>query len=100
MGWIKKPQFWSIIIAFLLVSSPAIFAGWGNFGLDLLDVNQIVVEGNTMFAATGVTKCDFLNGVRFVQGGAVTHSLVVRSKSGTERFIRTNHYFDKQPDYT
>ncbi len=65
----------------------------------ILKMNDLIKGDNTMFAATGVTKCDFLNGVRFVQGGAVTHSLVVRSKSGTERFIRTNHYFDKQPDY-
>jgi fructose-1,6-bisphosphatase II len=66
----------------------------------ILKMGDLVKGKDTMFAATGVTKCDFLNGVRFVQGGAVTHSLVVRSKSGTERFIRTNHYFDKQPDYT
>ena len=65
----------------------------------ILKIDDLVKGDNTMFAATGVTKCDFLNGVRFVQGGAVTHSLVVRSKSGTERFIRTNHYFEKQPDY-
>jgi fructose-1,6-bisphosphatase II len=65
----------------------------------ILKMEDLIKGDNIMFAATGVTRCDFLNGVRFIQGGAVTHSLVVRSKSGTERFIRTNHYFDKQPDY-
>ncbi len=66
----------------------------------ILKLEDLIKGGNTMFAATGVTKCDFLNGVRFVQGGAVTHSLVVRSKTRTDRFIRTNHYFDKKPNYS
>jgi len=66
----------------------------------ILKLEDLIKGGNTMFAATGVTKCDFLNGVRFVQGGAVTHSLVVRSKSRTDRFIRANHYFDKKPNYS
>jgi len=55
---------------------------------------------NIMFAVTGVSRSPFLEGVNFRPGGAVTHSLVLRSKSGTLRFLRTEHFFDKEPDYT
>ena len=53
-----------------------------------------------MFAATGVSRSDFLDGVMFKPGGAVTHSVVFRSKSGTIRFLKTEHSFEKAPDYT
>ena len=55
--------------------------------------------GNVMFAATGVTNGDFLKGVRFTSHGATTHSLVMRSKSGTVRFIETQHRFRGKPNY-
>jgi fructose-1,6-bisphosphatase II len=52
-----------------------------------------------MFAATGVTFGDFLNGVRFFSGGAYTQSIVMRSKSRTLRTIDTTHYFEFKPKY-
>jgi fructose-1,6-bisphosphatase/sedoheptulose 1,7-bisphosphatase-like protein len=52
-----------------------------------------------MFAATGVTTSDVLQGVQFVPGGAVTHSIVMRSKSGTVRRITAHHRFDRKPVY-
>jgi len=52
-----------------------------------------------MFAATGVTSGDFLKGVRFFSGGAETHSVVMRSKTGTVRYIQSTHKFDKKPAY-
>ena len=52
-----------------------------------------------MFAATGVTNGDFLNGVRFFGDGARTHSVVMRSKSGTVRYIEIEHHFDRKPNY-
>jgi fructose-1,6-bisphosphatase II len=55
--------------------------------------------GDVMFAATGVTTSDFLRGVRFTGDGAVTHSLVMRSKTGTVRFIETQHHFRHKPNY-
>jgi fructose-1,6-bisphosphatase II len=55
---------------------------------------------NIMFAATGVSHSDFLEGLLFRPGGAVTSSVVFRSKSGTIRFLKTEHFFDKTPDYT
>src|ERR1700720_1105967 len=46
-----------------------------------------LAKGDVMFAATGVTSGTMLQGVRRVPGGAVTHSMVMRSKSGTGRII-------------
>lgn len=54
---------------------------------------------NIMLAATGVTEGDMLKGVRYTATGAFTHSIVMRSKSGTIRFISTEHHFEKDPDY-
>ena len=55
--------------------------------------------GNVMFAATGVTNGDFLKGVRFTGQGARTHSVVMRSRTRTVRFIETVHRFQRFPDY-
>ncbi len=56
-----------------------------------------MAKGNVMFCATGVTQGNFLDGVRFKQGGADTHSIVMRSETGTVREIRASHRFDKMP---
>jgi fructose-1,6-bisphosphatase II len=58
-----------------------------------------LAQGDVMFAATGVTSGDMLKGVRFFKGGAHTHSIVMRSKSGTIRFIEAEHHFDRKPAY-
>jgi fructose-1,6-bisphosphatase class II len=55
--------------------------------------------GNVMFCATGVTQGTFLDGVRFVSGGASTHSVVMRSETGTVRYIQADHHFDRKPRY-
>ncbi|MGH7984674.1 MAG: class II fructose-bisphosphatase [Candidatus Binataceae bacterium] len=54
---------------------------------------------NVMFAATGVTTGDYLRGVRFLSGGAMTNSVVMRSKTRTIRFIESIHHFDFKPEY-
>jgi fructose-1,6-bisphosphatase II / sedoheptulose-1,7-bisphosphatase len=59
---------------------------------DLLDL----AHGNVMFAATGVTGGTMLQGVRRFAGGAVTHSMVMRSKSGTVRIIEARHNFERK----
>ncbi len=59
-----------------------------------------LASGNVMFAATGVTTGDFLKGVRFFGGGAATHSIVMRSKSETIRYIKAKHHFEKKPSYS
>ncbi len=68
------------------------------------DINKIftleeLAAGDVMFAATGVTSGDFLKGVRFFGGGAETNSLVMRSATGTIRYITARHHFDKKPNY-
>ena len=67
---------------------------WG-----IKDLNRIynvldLARGNVMFAATGVTTGPFLKGVRRFHGGAVTHSMVMRSKSNTVRYIEAHHCFE------
>jgi len=52
-----------------------------------------MARGNVMFAATGVTAGPMLRGVRRFGNGAITHSLVMRSKSGTVRTIEAHHNF-------
>lgn len=56
-----------------------------------------LARGKVMFCATGVTQGTFLNGVRFFSGGARTHSVVMRSESGTIRYIEADHHFDRKP---
>jgi fructose-1,6-bisphosphatase II len=50
---------------------------------------------NVVFAATGVTGGDLLQGVRFFGGGARTHSLVMAYKAKQVRFVDTVHMFDR-----
>ena len=52
---------------------------------------------DVVFAATGVTSGDLLTGVRYYSGGAETHSVVMRSRSRTVRFIQARHRFDHKP---
>ncbi len=50
-----------------------------------------MANGNVLFAATGVTDGVVLQGVHRYPGGATTHSMVIRSKTGTVRFIEARH---------
>ena len=52
-----------------------------------------MAKGDVMFAATGVTAGAMLRGVRRFGTGAYTHSMVMRSKSGTVRYIEAHHNF-------
>jgi fructose-1,6-bisphosphatase II / sedoheptulose-1,7-bisphosphatase len=56
------------------------------------EMNELA-HGDVMFAATGVTDGAMLRGVRIFPGGATTHSVVMRSKSGTVRWIEAHHNF-------
>ena len=53
-----------------------------------------MARGNVMFAASGVTTGPMLRGVRRLGHVAVTHSIVMRSKSGTVRYVEAHHNFD------
>lgn len=73
-----------------------------KMGID--DINRVfkideLAKGHLMFCATGVTTGNFLDGVIFKPWGCLTHSLVMRSESGTIRHIRAEHHFDKKPRY-
>lgn len=57
-------------------------------------INELA-RGNVMFCATGITQGTFLNGIRFFPGGAHSHSIVMRSETGTVRYIQTEHRFTK-----
>ena len=56
-----------------------------------------MAKGNVMFAATGITSGAMLRGVRRSGHGAVTHSMVTRSKSGTVRYIEAHHTHAGKP---
>lgn len=58
-----------------------------------------LARGEVMFAATGVTDGDYLEGVHFFAGGATSQSVVMRSKTRTIRVIDATHYFDFKPTY-
>jgi fructose-1,6-bisphosphatase class II len=58
-----------------------------------------LASGDVMFAATGVTDGDYLQGVHFFSGGATTQSVVMRSKTRTVRIINATHYFEHKPNY-
>lgn len=73
--------------------------------MGITDLNKIygihdLAKGNVLFCATGVTQGAFLNGIRMVHGGAYSHSVVMRSETGTVRYIQTEHRFQNgKPKY-
>ncbi len=58
-------------------------------------IDDLVKSDDVFFAATGITSGELLGGVRYTQAGAVTESVVMRSKSGTIRYIKAVHPTDK-----
>ena len=71
----------------------------GIFELNkVFDIEELA-SGDVMFCSTGVTGGSFLEGVKFKSWGAVTHSKVMRSQSGTVRDIKAEHHFDRKPRY-
>ncbi|MGZ4106892.1 MAG: class II fructose-bisphosphatase [Tumebacillaceae bacterium] len=64
----------------------------------VLLMNDLIKGDDAIFAATGVTDGELLNGVRFLgQDIATTHSIVMRTKTGTVRFVEARHRLDKKP---
>ena len=64
-----------------------------------LMMNDLVCSDEAMFAATGVTDGTILRGVQFLSHGAKTHSIVMRAKTKTIRFIEAHHKFEHMPEY-
>ena len=58
-----------------------------------------LIRGHVMFAATGVTTGDYLEGVRFFRGGATSNSVVMRAQTQTIRYLQTTHHFEFKPEY-
>ncbi|WP_433497977.1 class II fructose-bisphosphatase [Sphaerimonospora sp. CA-214678] len=72
-------------------------------GLDLkqvLTTDDLVRSDDVFFAATGITDGELMHGVRFQAGAAVTHSLVMRGRSGTIRKIESEHQLWKLGAYS
>lgn len=72
--------------------------------MGISDFNRVygmdeLAKGNVMFIATGVTNGSYLRGVRFTPYGATTHSIVMRSQTGTVREISSRHHFATKPNY-
>lgn len=65
----------------------------------LLTLDELVRTDDIFFAATGITEGALLKGVTFNADGATTHTVVMRGKTGTVRFIEAKHYFAKKPKY-
>ncbi|MFZ4762451.1 MAG: class II fructose-bisphosphatase [Alphaproteobacteria bacterium] len=69
---------------------------WGVTDLNRKYSLNDLAKGDVMFAATGVTNGAMLKGVRRFPGGAFTHSVVMRSKTGTVRYIEAHHHFGRK----
>ena len=66
----------------------------------ILTTDDLVNSEHCYFVATGVTDGDMLRGVSYRNRSAVTRSLVMRSKSGTIRFLESQHQLGKLQEYS
>jgi fructose-1,6-bisphosphatase II len=66
----------------------------------VLTTDDLVRSDNVFVAATGVTTGALLRGVRYVRDGAITDSIVMRSRSGTVRRIEARHMLSKLTQFT
>ncbi|HTW15854.1 MAG TPA: class II fructose-bisphosphatase [Nocardioides sp.] len=66
----------------------------------VLATDDLVTGDDCFFVATGITDGDLMRGVRYAAGGATTHSLVMRSRSGTIRSITSEHRLQKLRAYS
>jgi fructose-1,6-bisphosphatase II len=67
-----------------------------GFDLDqVLDADTLAAGDDLFFAATGITDGYLLEGVRYWPDGATTYSMVMRSRSGTIRYVKSDHRFEK-----
>jgi fructose-1,6-bisphosphatase II len=67
-----------------------------GFDLDrVLGTDDLVSGREVFFAATGVTDGSLLRGVKYWPDGATTYSMVMRSQSGTVRYVEAQHQFAK-----
>lgn len=62
----------------------------------VLKLDDLVKGDDCIFSATAITDCTLMNGVRFFGSGCRTHTLLLRYKTGTVRFIDTIHRFGEE----
>ena len=65
----------------------------------VLTTGDLVTGDNIFFCATGITDGELMEGVRYTPEGPTTHSIVMRSKSGTIRDVRSEHRIEKLSSY-
>lgn len=66
----------------------------------ILSLDDLVKSESVLFIATGVSDGDMLRGVRYMPNNVVqTHSVVMRSETGTVRFVKAFHQMEKKPVY-
>lgn len=61
----------------------------------ILTLDDLVKSDDVIFAATAITQGNLLNGISYFPGGARTHTIVMRAKTGTVRFLDTIHMDNK-----
>ncbi len=66
----------------------------------VLTTTDLVTGDNNFFCATGITDGELLEGVRYTPHGPTTHSIVMRSKSGTIREVKSEHRIAKLSRYS
>jgi fructose-1,6-bisphosphatase II len=66
----------------------------------VLTTDDLVASDDVFFAATGITDGELMEGVRYSHGGATSHSLVMRSRTGTIRSIKAEHQLWKLRAYS
>jgi fructose-1,6-bisphosphatase II len=68
----------------------------GGYDIErVLTTDDLVAGNDVFFAATGITTGDLLEGVKYWPDGATTYSMVMRSRSGTVRYVEAHHEFRK-----
>ncbi|WP_019880291.1 class II fructose-bisphosphatase [Succinispira mobilis] len=63
----------------------------------VLTIDDLVTGDDVMFAATAITEGELLRGVQYFGEGIRTHSISMRFKSGTVRFVDAVHSYDRKP---
>ena len=62
---------------------------------DTLTVDSLVRSDEVFFAATGISGGTFLPGVQYIGNGAITHSMVIRARTGSIRYIEAHHNWNR-----
>ncbi len=68
-----------------------------NAGIDIRDTltcDTLIRSDEAVFAATGISGGTFLPGVQYTGSGAITHSMVIRAKTGSTRYIEAHHCWE------